>query len=869
MVLVECRQLRGVVGMGLAMNEFPIDIVLGRLGASRPGTVHCPAHDDRTPSLEVSVTADGVVLLRCHAGCATEVVVAALGLRMRDLFPPRDPRDEQPKRRIVATYSYLDEEGVELFQCVRFDPKGFAQRHNMNGQSVWNLRGCRRVLYRYPQVLEALENELTIYVCEGEEDVHTLERAGVVATCNPMGAGKWKEDYSAVLRRARVVVVADRDEPGRLHAARVAMSLREVDCLISVVEPAQGKDATDHFELGKTLEDFVEWPQGRIEELVDLRNTSKSEPVLEEAPIPLGHQLAIPPFPVDVLPEWLQQYVLALADATQTPVDLPAMLSLAVLATTAARKVKVEVRPGWYEPVNLYIAVAMPSGSRKSPVFARVTAPLMAWERQALDWARPDITDATARKRIAEDLVRQAEKIAASADPEDRERLTADAVAASESADEITVPPAPRLLADDATPEAVASLLAEQGGRLAILSAEGDLFDIMAGRYSKTPNFGVFLKGWSGDDLRVDRKGRPPEHVEHPALTLGLAVQPEVLVTMARQPGFRGRGMPARFLYALPPSNVGRRRTDAPPVPEAVESSYGEDIHALASSMAELEEPVSLTMSSGAAICFKRFEAALEPRLHSGTGDLGHIADWGAKLAGHTARIAGLLHLAAHLHDGWGRPIEADTVESAITIAEYLAAHALAVFDLMGADPVVADARAIVGWLERTNAETFTRRECHRALESRFTKSADLDPALTLLEDRGWVRRTETVGASSKGGRPASPAYLVNESWRHNRQNRHNSAVVEGSVGCVGSVGHEAHWSGEKGFDFHEDDLPFYSDEDLDRWAAEEDPEDFVLDGSFPLDTLPPCRDCGAPAPRRRTFGWSACQHQLQAAGLA
>jgi hypothetical protein len=188
-------------------------------------------------------------------------------------------------------------------------------------------------------------------------------------------------------------------------------------------------------------------------------------------------------------------------------------------------------------------------------------------------------------------------------------------------------------LADDATPEAVASLLAEQGGRLAILSAEGDLFDIMAGRYSKTPNFGVFLKGWSGDDLRVDRKGRPPEHVEHPALTLGLAVQPEVLVTMARQPGFRGRGMPARFLYALPPSNVGRRRTDAPPVPEAVESSYGEDIHALASSMAELEEPVSLTMSSGAAICFKRFEAALEPRLHSGTGDLGHIADWGAKLA--------------------------------------------------------------------------------------------------------------------------------------------------------------------------------------------------------------------------------------------
>ena len=297
-----------------------------------------------------------------------------------------------------------------------------------------------------------------------------------------------------------------------------------------------------------------------------------------ETPIPLGRVVAVPPFPTDALPVWVAEYVTALADSTQTPPDLAAMLVLAALATAAGRKVNVLVRPGWLEPLNLYLTVAMAPGTRKSPVFARVAEPLMMWERRALDWAKPDIASAASRKRIASDLVRQAEKIAAGADEADeREKLTAEAVAVSEMADAIVVPVPPRLLADDVTAEAVASLLAEQGGRLAILSAEGDLFDLMAGRYSANHagNFGVFLKSWAGDDLRVDRKGRPPEHVEKPALTLGLAVQPEVLTTIARQPGFRGRGLLARFLYAMPPTNVGSRLTNTAPVPEDIEHHYG------------------------------------------------------------------------------------------------------------------------------------------------------------------------------------------------------------------------------------------------------------------------------------------------------
>ena len=96
------------------------------------------------------------------------------------------------------------------------------------------------------------------------------------------------------------------------------------------------------------------------------------------------------------------------------------------------------------------------------------------------------------------------------------------------------------------------------------------MFDQMAGRYNQAagPNLGVYLKGHAGDLLKVDRRGRPPEYVERPCLTIGLAVQPEVLRGLAGRPGFGGRGLLARFLYSLP-AEPGRpppgRRPTRPP----------------------------------------------------------------------------------------------------------------------------------------------------------------------------------------------------------------------------------------------------------------------------------------------------------------
>jgi hypothetical protein len=484
-------------------------------------------------------------------------------------------------------------------------------------------------------------------------------------------------------------------------------------------------------------------------------------------PIPFGVAGTVPTFPVEILPSWLGEYVAAVATATQTPPDLAGMLALAVLATVAAGAVEVQPRPGWREPLCLFVAVGMDAGTRKSSVFTALTQPVAEFERQQAAAALPAITETATLRRIADQAAATAEASASKAPIDLQEERQAEAIARAAEAANLVVPPVPRWLVDDATPEALAGLLATYG-RIALLSAEGDVFDQMAGRYNPNagPNLGVYLKGHAGDLLKVDRRGRPPEYVQRPCLTIGLTVQPEVLQGLASRPGFRGRGLLARFLYSLPASLVGRRQAGAPPAPQAVTDRYILELQALAASLTRpaSDDPTVLTLDPHADELLLAFERDLEPRLAADRGDLAHLAGWAAKLAGTTCRLAALLHLASHLRDGWAHPIGADTFAGAIRLAEYLVEHARAVFDLMGADPRVGDARWLLDWISRTEQVQFSRRDAHQAARGRFPKATDLEPALRLLEEHGYLRRVDPeLSRDPHGrGRPASPRFVVN-----------------------------------------------------------------------------------------------------------
>jgi hypothetical protein len=150
----------------------------------------------------------------------------------------RSSRHRHERRLIEKTYSYVDEQGTELYQAVRYRPKGFSQRRpDGHGDWIHNLDGVRRVLYRLPEILEAIANGRPVCIAEGEADVEVLWEHGYPATTNAMGAKKWQETYSQALKDATdVVIFGDNDDDGRAHVAQVSRSLRRVGITARVAQ---------------------------------------------------------------------------------------------------------------------------------------------------------------------------------------------------------------------------------------------------------------------------------------------------------------------------------------------------------------------------------------------------------------------------------------------------------------------------------------------------------------------------------------------------------------------------------------------------------------------------------------------------------
>jgi len=163
-------------------------------------------------------------------------------------------------RRIVATYDYVDASGNLIFQTVRYEPKDFSQRQpDGKGDWIWNLQGIQPVLYRLPEVLAAEH----VLIVEGEKDVNAAYQIelppGYAATTSPMGAGKWKPEYSETLKGKAVVICPDQDEPGRKHGKHIANALAGVAREVLWLELPKGKDLSAWMELtSETAEDFYE-----------------------------------------------------------------------------------------------------------------------------------------------------------------------------------------------------------------------------------------------------------------------------------------------------------------------------------------------------------------------------------------------------------------------------------------------------------------------------------------------------------------------------------------------------------------------------------------------------------------------------------
>lgn len=240
----------------------------------------CPHHDDNGPSLAVDDKGDRVIL-HCHAGCHTDDVIADLGLGLADLFD-NDLTNLKGNNygQLVRSYLYERTNGEPWFFVDRFYPKTFRQRlpdaepvrdlSEADAHKRLGLRGRDPIIYHAPRIYRemAKAEPTTVWWLDGEKDVETAEREGLIATCPP-GFAKWDMKYAEFLRHADLVMMVvdqDKEKPdgtlgaGQINAQTARNGFRSLGVKVKAVSPAVGKDLTDHFAAGYGVEDFVPEP---------------------------------------------------------------------------------------------------------------------------------------------------------------------------------------------------------------------------------------------------------------------------------------------------------------------------------------------------------------------------------------------------------------------------------------------------------------------------------------------------------------------------------------------------------------------------------------------------------------------------------
>ncbi|MCR4615501.1 MAG: DUF3987 domain-containing protein [Clostridiales bacterium] len=479
-----------------------------------------------------------------------------------------------------------------------------------------------------------------------------------------------------------------------------------------------------------------------------------------EQPIPF-EEVVLPAFPIDALPNRVRPYVEAVAEATQTPIDMAGTAAIAVMASCMQGKYLVQVKADWKEPVNLYALIVAEPSERKSAVTSLMIKPVNQFEtaynqqqsaRLEKNWAQKRILDK--RRHTIEEKVAKGK-----ADESELDEII-------EEIAKFKMLKPMQLYVDDVTPEKLISVMAAHDGVASVISAEGGLFDQLAGgMYSKTVNIDVFLKGHAGDPIRIDRVGRNSESVNSPALTLLFAVQPSVLSGLMQNNTFRGRGLTARFLYTIPATYVGHRKYRTDPIPKECERNYNSLIKNLLDEdfNPKADGPEYITLSDEADKKLEEFAMDLEPKLRTEYID---FADWAGKLCGAIVRISGILCRAEKdgCHEFLCEPeplvIDGETIQNAISLGRYYTEHAKAAYLLMGADPIVKQCKYVLKAIKNSGLFELSKRDVMRLCRS-FKKADELQPVLDRLCEYGYM--APKPAATNKGsGRSASQNYLVN-----------------------------------------------------------------------------------------------------------
>lgn len=753
-------------------------------GGSGQWSARCPAHDDRRSSLSVSIGEGGRVLLKCHAGCTAEEIVTALGLSMKDLFVDKPP--ERP--RVVAAYDYRDDAGNLLAQKLRYSDKRFSWRRPVGGGKwEYNRKGVPPRLY--------IAGDLggLVHICEGEKDVDTFHAqigGCAVSGADGAGPGKWRKEYTEQLRDRPVVILCDNDDVGRAYAQETAAALHGAAKSVRVVDlarcwpeipehgdisdmlAAKGPEETARLlaELEKRTPVWEPGPGGGFDGFGGFERQAQNENNFCEFCYFCGSDLSKSPvFPVEEFSRELRNFSVWSGSSLQTAVDMPSVSALAMVSLCAQRKFNVHPIARHYEPVNLYVAVVAKPSERKSPTISLAAAPIYRYQREENERRRPLVEEYQDRRDMLQRRIESMKRANGGKKAKgEAQNMMEDIALLRRELEDLEKEPVNyiSLTADDITMEALTSKMMANGEKMALISSEGNIFNVLSGLYTGgTVNVDLILKAWSGDHVEVDRKGRPPEVLMNPVLTILLMVQPRVLEAVMSNVEFAGRGLNARFLYAIPVSTVGTRVFDAPDIPREVIDDYY-DLLSRILAIPDTGEPRTIELTEDARGELRKIHDEIEPRL---IADLEPMGDWAGKYEGTVVRIAGLLHVCDHIEKAAEVLMPGETIRRAAKIGEYFLAHAKIAYQLSGQmeDQPTKDAKYILKRLDSTGKTEISKRDLFDLCKGRVGMEAaeKMEPGLEVLVKRGYIKiekalKSQKSQKSQNRGRPSLMIYV-------------------------------------------------------------------------------------------------------------
>ena len=600
-------------------------------------------------------------------------------------------------------------------------------------------------LYRPEGVAAAVERGEWVVVCRTELEADAVAAAGMTGTVlapSPLvQAGIPLEDVAttAPLAQARAVVTLD---PGVVTDPRCEV-VTDAAATTAIVRLARPLLTLLDDEAG-----IRELRAGVMATAPASRGGGDTWPV----PIQLLDATAeVPPFPVHAFPGWVGEHVNAVAAALEVDAAMPAAFALGALSTVIAPGCRVQIRPTWCEGTNIYLVVGATSGDRKSPAFDAFFEPVEEIEQARKDAAKLGVITQERMVAVRSKAAKDAEAALMASSGDDEARLVAElesALGALEDARDASRA-LPKMLVDDSSPEALTRILHEQQGVIAIASSEGLLFDIVGGLYgSGGVNLDAYLKGWSGDTLRVDRGGlrrstndiSATATIRDPRVTVAIATQPGPLLKAFTDPHLDSRGLTNRFLPVMPPSLVGYRKGPRGEVDPGIAVQWANGLQQLADRHLDRDEPLVLDVTPEAHECWHAWWTAIEARRPAGA-DLHHLSPWLSKAEAYVWRLAGLLAVADHPAVP-ATKIVAEHVERAIELIGVFLGHRQALVALGGASPVVTSAMWLLDWLRASRTTVFTRRDAYNEPANRihFPYAETVDEPLAMLVEAGWIR---------------------------------------------------------------------------------------------------------------------------------